>query len=388
MVDSGHVQRFIGRPCPEWREYGMEIWMQTMGREAAHTCAAADGDQILRNSDLDAIMEAGERFLSFWNGDPRSPKPCHWCNGCCADDASFREAAFAVGCQFSIVCIGSSVRVPSKNRWGTVGAALGQTLAGMLFNDTLPQVAGIAFPHWASPDSPMEDNDGFRLFNRRKTWRMTRTLACPMYKENMAFLSWLLVPIEHALQAAQRLSDSPNPLQNLLTGRDPIKCAIQEYERMTSVPLAESYFRVLHWYYPEHTQEQSLATKIMCVAGQLWWRWLPYRSWSLTFVGFVASCPHDRAQATAAALYGARDCCLDADFSRKARELFESKDCMLQDDEFIDLVRRWLRHSKVDNMNCERLLARFRKAADSPAGGRAPYRRGRREQRFPVSAIS
>ena len=103
LIDEGHMQRYIGQPLPEWHVFGMEIWMHTMGRQQTFTCATGSGDSLLASSGMGRIMEAGQQFLRFWNGDPRLPRPSHWCNGCCSDEAAVRENTFAVGCQLCVV---------------------------------------------------------------------------------------------------------------------------------------------------------------------------------------------------------------------------------------------------------------------------------------------
>ena len=103
----------------------------------------------------------------------------------------------------------------------------------------------------------------------------------------MVFMSWILTPLEHLLQQIQRLSDSPSPLLNLLTGRNVIAECRSAYEKMLEMPLASGPLKTVDWYYPGHGQEDFVRSVVLSVSAQLWWRWLPYGCWPYKLSGFA-----------------------------------------------------------------------------------------------------
>ena len=151
-------------------------------------------------------------------------------------------------------------------------------LAGLLYNDTLPQVVARAFSKQSLSDEKVDSkqgNDDFRLYNRHKIWRVVCLMNDNSWKRRVCFLSWTLEPLEHLLQVLQRLSDSPNPLLNMLTGASPVAATLATYLEMVEQPLDVGHYKTLFTLFDALAVEDPVRHGTPCIAAQLWWRWLP-----------------------------------------------------------------------------------------------------------------
>lgn len=145
-------------------------------------------------------------------------------------------------------------------------------------------------------------------------------------------LAWILEPLDHALQTIQSLSASPHGLLQMLRGVSPIDRAMSAYNTMLSKPTDAGSLSLLFWLFAGMEDgvdlEASVRQRILQIAGQMWWRFLPYGGWPflLAPLGDPPTSNDERKQ-TAERFLMTPVCCLDAGFGQKAfaRDEFPSE---------------------------------------------------------------
>jgi hypothetical protein len=104
-----------------------------------------------------------QKLRTFCNGDIRSRRCVHICDGCCANEAESKENVFLALVDNGVL-LGKS-GLPSKNKWGTMSAANAKIATGLMLYGVLPRAFRAAFPSYDSaadglelPEDPLEED--------------------------------------------------------------------------------------------------------------------------------------------------------------------------------------------------------------------------------------
>jgi hypothetical protein len=142
----------------------------------------------------------------------------------------------------------------------------------------------------------------------------------------IAWMSFILEPIDRCLQSVQALSASSHALLHMLRGSSPLAEARQAYDAMLTAPLRDGLLSALFWYFDgvregdDWDLEGFVRGRILSICGQLWWRFLAYDGWPFRLAGLADPVSSQAEKAVVCQSFdAAHDCCLDAAFSRKVR---------------------------------------------------------------------
>ena len=143
--------------------------------------------------------------------------------------------------------------------------------------NALSSVAAAAFPAWQSPDADEDDQDE-RHYKMCNTWRMLNVLHNTSGRRFIAWMSFILEPIDRCLQSVQALRASSHGLLHMLLGISPLAGARQAYDAMLTAPLRAGLLSALFWYFDGVREgdvwdlEGFARGRILSICGQLWWR--------------------------------------------------------------------------------------------------------------------
>ena len=102
---------------------------------------------------------------------------------------------------------------PAKNRWGTMARHLGAQVAGNMVFEILPRVLQRAFPQWDVPgDEDQRDDEEYRLYIRKKTWRAKAAYATRAAQRDAARRSWITRPVSILWMRIQKMDVAGNAL--------------------------------------------------------------------------------------------------------------------------------------------------------------------------------
>jgi hypothetical protein len=105
----------------------------------------------------------------------------------------------------------------------------------------------------------------------------------------------------------------------------------------------------------------------LSIMGQLWWRCACFGERPFKLGGMIDDISDPTVVANA--FRNTHACCKDQAFSQKVMRLFDSADEMVEDPEWLELLRVWSRCTRVTNMHIERSLAQVRRSAGKADAG-------------------
>ena len=368
------LQVFAGPPPPENVHHTRAV-LQTTVMRARSVVRARAGTEFVCEEDDGELAKHFRPVEQLLNGDIRRPVVQHFCVGCCAHDGRTTRAAqienVVVALSLIFVALSQQAK-PAANRWLSTSACLAYICVGFMFNSILPRCWHLAFGEFQVPRAPAVA-DTWQAYMKSKANRVSLWLSMDDAQTSALLFCYCCAPGEHLLEVFQHDSTAGGLLRSMQVRRaSPVVACLDQYWRMLQHPLDE--LRVLlHHMHPQGLLLTSVVMScvfslLLALAAGIWsdvhmasTAW-PFRLTSLTLDDDALF------DETAAALFAASPCCLDARFTLKLRSLVGSPAGLRQATSVLEAVRIWSWQKRFDNMSTERLLKRYRVASPAHSG--------------------
>ena len=353
-------------PDPAWQVHKRAILSHTLRRRVDHVRGPLlDGEALfVGQADPDETHDA---LMQYVNGDTREPVLMHHELGCCSSVAETKENMFAAILNAGLV-LGSDTDLPRADKWGSATRSLGMACGSLMFHGVLREVVVRAFPTWDAglpPDAANagdgDDGDEYRAMCRSKVWRMGKVLRDIKKEVEWAIISWTAEPLDHLWQRLQYLDARGNVLVSCTGSSSPFKECSRALLCMVVTPTSTSSLSPLFWqYHRVETLSTRVRSRVLCMAAQVWWRFLEFDHYPLKLARLVDACNNDKPQ-SARDFWDTHDCCKSKSFCCNVKELCVGPEHMLSDEACWFLLQTWSRAAKLTNMHIERRLAEIKR---------------------------
>ena len=371
----------------DYRPHLKSILEHGILRRLDHTTGSLAKEAIFdpdgRDDALREPISAGDRMwnrrrhgaallLKFCQSDPRGQRIIHYCSGCCTSRGEALDHVTAAIAQAGLLKGFASV-TPSSSRHGSVTESMGEQVAGMLCYNILGRVMAKAFPKWESMNvGPIDENDDDdrdqRAYMRGKTYRATKYLCGQGNRMLASLMSWVTEPVDYLWMRLQHLDARHSSLIDAVTPhRSPFDFCMRQLCGMMLSPFRAGHLAPVfeHWGEDEWLKHECRCTLASMIC-QIYWRFgRTFSTWPFLIARAVDPCSSDADRLELfSKLYREPACCLDPYFALKLRALCADAAELNSDGRILQGLRLWARHTKISNMECERLLAKCK--ASSP----------------------
>ena len=280
------------------------------------------------------------------------------------------------GCWSQLQLLGSSSRrKPAQSRWWSLALSLAQQVCAFTVNGALPDILEIAFPTWQSGEPEAEEGEAlpdidYRKMIRSKVYRSKLYTKDHKLRRLATCVLFCAEDIDHLGMRLQHESVNGSILLAVLhDDTNPFVEAQLEYAKFLCHPSEEHIrLKVLeHFYGGDEAAEQELCALIMelCLtnSSMLWFyceiflKGMPFPLAALADVRTP-----DKTAVLRKHVYDSLPCEADPGMTAKIVEAHPTAEGWLSDVSLMAGINLWARHTRVENMCCERLLASFRKA--------------------------
>ncbi len=269
---------------------------------------------------------------------------------------------------------------PAKSRWWSLAAALSSQVLGFNLNRLLPDSLQHAFPRWDSGDPDGEQlSDDYRAMMKAKTWRAKVVTADPAFRRLSTSVLLCAEGLDRLASRLQHMSahggsvllavlhDRTNPFVEAQLLFADILC---EAEARHSTILATLF----HFFGQDASDAAELASLIieliLTQSSMLWTMCqAPLKEMPHPLAGLADVLTTDKLGLLQNKVYGrhCHHCDLDVGFTLKVKAGHSALHA-LTDRHLMLGISMWARHTLIDNMCLERLLAQFRHASSVSRG--------------------
>ena len=209
---------------------------------------------------------------------------------------------------------------------------MSQEVIGCFFFDLLRRVYEASFPNWNGglPNANEGDNDDWRKMVRSKVWRSRCVLADQSDFPRHAVIAFVSVPIDRLWSRLQWLDQRGKILYDLCDNKGPFADCLKAL--LENASSNSGWYRALYWRYPDKLTMmlREVRWRTVCIAAQLWWRFMFLREWPYLWVKFV----HPSSTATTrkdvgGSFFARSHCCLERDLAFESGEDVSNIDCVV-----------------------------------------------------------
>ena len=334
-----------------------------------------------------AIRKAAEGLLFWWNCDWRNKGPkrlrVHWTpamsqmypSGLSKDDV----VGILHSCWGSAGLFGSGQKAkPAKSRWWSMVSALSKQVCGFNMNAALPDILDLSFPTWESGEPVAVDgedlSEDYRKMIRSKVyraklytkdWNLRRLATCVLFCAEA---------LDHLGMRLQHESANGSILLAVLhADTNPFFEAQQVYSGLLCQPREETDTLVttlFHFFGGEQDKDIALALLILelclTMSSMLWVMCeAPLSELPFPLAALADVRSPDKAGVLRKHVFtrSPRSCSFDLGLTAKVVAVHPTVEAWLEDRPLMQGFSLWARHTKIENMVAERLLASFRRAA-------------------------
>ena len=316
-----------------------------------------------------ARRDTVEKLKQFCNGNPNADRVAHYCTeacGCGSKEVA-AEKVFATIVEAKLV---GPFHVPAKNRWGSASLTLAQVAAGTMIHGLLPRVFVRAFGGAQADNAEDDDEEDFRAANRRKLAKAMDffTNKQPQRAMEAAVACWLSEGIHGYWRQVEYLDSRGDALLHVVQ-RNLVAPLL--HDMTTSLThTTEQWARPLHGRFAkDFVGQAALCTTIRNMTSEILAHLhtrivLHFEQPQFQLLDLLAtSQTREQKQKIIDDFMAYDDCCLNPEFSRKIKHYFEASHAsMLDNDEFLSMLRMWSKSTHVTNMHIEREFASSKKS--------------------------
>ena len=306
-------------------------------------------------------------LLRFLNGDPRTGRLTHFCTGCCRTENDSKDNVFAAITQGKLLS-GFCTTTPSSSRWGSTTDSAAEQAAGYMFAGILGRSMEKAFAGFET--EAKEDDDDVRKAVAARTKRAAEHTNDRQRQCHYIMISWATEAVDHLWLRLQHLDEKQCTLMDLQLPDSPFRVCQRELASLMLQPFELSPLSTVYWFFVGSDEEAGadfaadVRQHVASIISQITWRFdqrfntWPYRICKLIDVRL----PPAERDAEFDMFWNEPECCLDPDFGAKVRRLITSRDGFKCDKAIAAAIKDWSTHTKLCNMQTERLLSLIKKS--------------------------
>ena len=370
---------FPGPPPVEFTMRNRDVAKRTLLRKSE----LISSDTFMDCSPLDlqaAYEDAVDRFLAVFNGDWRSRRPQHYCDGCHGSPEEVSSHMAASANDVDLMCC--RCKEPSLDDWGSAGIVSGKAGAGILVHELLPQAYANALPSWSSMIPPsqqnVEDAPGIeqqRARIQKKSWRAHLVLESWPKQRSILLLCWCTPPIERLQSELAWLDSRSNGLFDVIfnDNLNPVHKAQQAVQELQQQGSSGGLKYLLDAVDPSLRADllEESGGLLSSFGAQLDWRFNPLKCFPYKWATWVhpGATAETKDDVVTEFFEEMKPCCRRRECDGKIYDYFGgSADNLKSCQPFEDSVKVWVSGSKYTNMAMERLLGDFRRANPTDHG--------------------